>query len=188
MSRLLRDNIHSIITLTDEEFEFVRSHFLAKHFRKHQLMVQEGNYVTHDYFIEEGLTKTFSINEEGKEHVLDFAMDGYWVTDVQALQQQTKASLNVYCLKDCHTLSISYDNIEKLCAGLTKMQYYFRKKAIQQNIQLQRRILCLIKNNAADRYHDLIENYPDLIQKVPKTLIASYVGVSRETLSRMLLK
>ena len=188
MSKALREHIHSIVPLTDEEFEYVRSHFSAKHFRKHQLLVQEGNYVTHDYFIEEGLTKTFSIDDEGKEHILDFAMDGYWATDVQALQQHKKASLNIYCLKDCDTLSISGDNIEKLCAGLNKMQYYFRKKTIRQNIQLQRRILCLIKNNAADRYHDLAENYPELIQKVPKTLIASYVGVSRETLSRMLLK
>jgi CRP-like cAMP-binding protein len=68
------------------------------------------------------------------------------------------------------------------------MQGYFRKKAVEENIRLQRRILCLLKNNATDRYHDLIKNYPEIVRKVPKTLIASYVGVSRETLSRMLIK
>ena len=97
-----------------------------------------------------------------------------------------KSSLNIYCLEKTELLAISYANIEKLCAGLEKMQYYFRKKMSEENMLLQRRIQCLITNNATNRYHDLATNYPELIQRVPKKMIASYLGVSRETLSRLL--
>jgi CRP-like cAMP-binding protein len=94
--------------------------------------------------------------------------------------------LNIYCLENAEMLAITYENIEKICAGLEKMQKYFRRKTIEQNILLQRRILCLITNNAANRYHELATNYPELIQRVPKKMIASYLGVSRETLSRLM--
>ncbi|MBL7699657.1 MAG: Crp/Fnr family transcriptional regulator [Chitinophagaceae bacterium] len=188
MSTALRRHIESIVPLNDEEFTYILSHFTEKHFRKHQFIEQEGNYVKYDYFLIEGLTKTFFTNEQGKEHILEFAMDNYWVTDIQALQNETQSTLNISCLSNCHVLSISKQKIEKLCAEVDKMQFYFRKKAMNENALLQKRILCLIKNNAAARYHDLASNHPELIQKVPKTLIASYVGVSRETLSRMLMK
>jgi CRP-like cAMP-binding protein len=188
MMEALRAHIEKIVSLTDEEFEFVCSHFSSKRFSKHQYIVQDGQFVNYAYFLNEGLVKTFYLDERGKEHILDFAMDGDWITDNQSLYQHKKAEINIYCLKNCETFYISCENIGKLCASLDKMQGYFRKKAVEENIRLQRRILCLLKNNATDRYHDLIKNYPELVRKVPKTLIASYVGVSRETLSRMLVK
>jgi hypothetical protein len=66
------------------------------------------------------------------------------------------------------------------------MELFFRRKAFQDIALLQRRVLCLIKGTATDRYHDLISSNPQLLQRVPKTMIASYLGVSRETLSRMI--
>ena len=187
MSEALRRQIETIVALTDEEFAIALSHFEAKNFRKHQFPVQEGNNVRHDFFIVSGLTQSFHLDETGKEHIVHFAMEDNWVTDVRAFHMQTKATLNVYCLENTVALAISFENMEKLCTQLSKMQYYFRKKATADNILLHRRIQCLISNNAANRYHDLATNSPALLQRVPKKLIASYLGVSRETLSRLTL-
>jgi CRP-like cAMP-binding protein len=186
MSRVLRQQIETIVSLTDQEFDLVLSHFTTKYFRKHQFIVQADTIVTQNYFIVKGLTKSFHIDSAGKEWVLDFALDAHWITDVEAFYQHKEATLNIYCIEDCHTLSISNQNLEVLCTRVPKMEYYFRRKSIKDNTRLQRRILCLIRNNATDRYHDLITNNPQLVHRVPKALIASYLGVSRETLSRMM--
>ncbi len=186
MSQELRQHIEKIVLLTDEEFNFILSHFTAKKFLKHQFLIQEGSYVENDYFIVKGLLKSFHIDEQGKEHILQFAMSDWWISDPQAYHNQTKATLNVSCLEDSETLYITLQNREKLCADLQKMEHFFRKKTTAGYIALQRRVLCLISNNANERYEDLLQQYPDLIQRVPKTMIASYLGVSRETLSRLI--
>ncbi len=188
MSEVLRSHIEAIVPLTDAEFGLVMSAFTEKKFRKHHFMVQEDHSVPYLYFIVSGLTKTFFIDETGREHILDLNMDNNWTTDMQAFHQQLKTTTNIYCLEDCETLAISLENIEKLCAQLDKMQYFFRRKAIEQNIHLQKRIQCFISSTAANRYHELVTKNPGLIQRVPKKLIASYLGVSRETLSRLLLQ
>jgi CRP-like cAMP-binding protein len=188
MSQILREHIESVVSLSDSEFEFVLSHFKPRRFRKHQFLVQEGNAVTQIYFIVQGLAKSFYVDEEGREHITQFSVDSYWTTDNDAFYNNTQATINIACLENTESLSLAYEDMEKLCASLNKMEYFFRKKAIADNILLEKRALCLIKNNAADRFHDLLSNYPELVQRVPKTLIASYLGVSRETLSRLLLQ
>ncbi|MEP1487225.1 MAG: Crp/Fnr family transcriptional regulator [Algibacter sp.] len=185
MSKILREHIEKFISLSDEEFEFVLSHFSQKRFLKHQFLIQEGDSVNNDFFILNGLLKASHRNDENKEYILQFATENSWITDPQAYNNQTIATLNIQCLEDGNSLFITLENKEKLCNSLQKMESFFRKKTTKEHILLQRRILCLISNNAKNRYEDLIKQYPSLIQRVPKTMIASYLGVSRETLSRL---
>lgn len=186
MSIILKEHIDKIAPLSEEEFHFVLSHFTPRRFLKNQYLIQEGSYVNDDFFIAEGLIKSSHVNEEGKEYILQFATTGQWITDPQAFYHKAKATLNVHCIETASTLAISLQNREKLCAALPKMQYFFLQKTTEESILLQRRTLCLISNNARSRYEDLIQNYPGLVQRVSKTMIASYLGVSRETLSRLM--
>jgi CRP-like cAMP-binding protein len=185
MSNILRQQIESIVPLTDEEYEVVLSYFTPKKFKKHQNIIREGEYVHNEYFLLSGLMKASHINPEGKEHIIQFAMQHWWITDPQAYHNQTPAKLQVDCLEDCETLFITLENREKLCRELRKMEYFFRKKTTADFIELQHRTLCLISGTAKDRYENLLTQYPGLFQRVPKSLIASYLGVSRETLSRL---
>ena len=186
MSQQFRKHIEKTVSLTDEEFEQVLPHFTEKYFQKHQFLVQEEGYVERDHYIISGLVKAYHVDENGKEHIVQFAMEDCWITDTRALHEKSKASLNIYCIEPSRTISITRDGTEKLCEALPKMEEFFRKKAISETILLQRRILCLISNNATTRYNDLLQHYPQVIQRVPKTMIASYLGVSRETLSRLM--
>ncbi len=185
MEELLRKQIEKIVTLTDEEFRFVMTHFTFKTFKKHQYVVQAGDPAPNDHFVVKGLLKSFYINDLGKTHILQFAMEDWWISDPQAYHNRVKATLWIDCLEDTQLFFISIDNREKLCADLQKMEYFFMKKTTAGYIALQKRILSLMSQKAEARFNQFVQLYPTLLQRVPKTLIASYLGISRETLSRM---
>ena len=185
MSIALRQHIQEIVPLTDAEFEHVLSHFEAKKFKKHQFVIQEVNYVDYEYFVTGGLLKAAYVNEEGKEHIIQFAMEGWWISDYQALTRRDKATLNIDCVENVTLLGLSFGNKQKLCSASHKMEHFFRVKTTGGYIALQQRVLSLLNSNAQSRYEELLRQQPLLFQRLPKSLIAAYLGVSRETLSRL---
>ena len=185
MQQKLREHFEKIISLTDDEFAFVMTHFTFRIFKKHQFLIQQGDAVTHAYFVVSGLLKLSYADTNDKEHILYFAMEDWWVTDEQSYFTRTKATMSLDCLEDTGVFGISLENYEKLLAALPKMEHFFLKKSHFGYIALQRRILSLLTSSAKERYEQLLMQYPSLIQRVNKTLLASYLGVSRETLSRL---
>lgn len=185
MSTALRQHFEKITPLTDREFDYILSHFTTKRLKKHQFLVQEGDFVMNDYFVLKGLLKAYHTDSEGKEHILQFAMEDWWITDYQAYFSQSPASLTIDCVEEVELLCLSLQNRDKICAELHKIENFFRRKSNAGYIALQRRILSLLNSNAKERCEQLLQQYPGLFQRVPKTLIASYIGVSRETLSRL---
>ncbi|RKE87712.1 CRP-like cAMP-binding protein [Epilithonimonas arachidiradicis] len=186
MSNKLRKHIEEITPITDKEFDYLLSHFSVKKLKKHQFLVQQGDLVRNDHFVVSGLLKAYHTNpDDGKEHILQFAWENWWITDFQAYFNQTNSTLNIDCIEDVEVLSISLENREKICAELHKIEHFFRKKSNFGYIALQQRILSLLTHSAKERYEQMLSNYPSLFQRVPKSLIASYLGVSRETLSRL---
>lgn len=184
MSKVLRQHIEEIISLTDAEFDDVLSHFTTRRLKKHQFVVQAGSHVEHEYFVIKGLLKSAYINAQGKEHIVQFAMENWWVSDYQAYHHKIPASFDIDCLEDVELLSLSSENKKKLCEGSHKMEHFFRIKTGLGYIGLQQRVLSLLNDDAQSRYKQLFAQYPALFQRVPKGLIAAYLGVSRETLSR----
>lgn len=187
MSAILRHHIEKIVQLTDEEFEWVFSHFRSRKLKKHQFLVQEGDTANahFDNFVVTGLLKVYHTSEDGHEHILQFAPEDWWVADYRANHFITPAQVNISCLENSELLTISFENRERLCDQSHKMEHFFRKKLGGGFIAQQRRILSLLNNNAKERYEEFLSNYPGLSQRLSKTLIASYLGVSRETLSRL---
>jgi CRP-like cAMP-binding protein len=185
VKEILRKQIEKIVKLTDEEFEFVLSHFSFKTYKKHQYVLQAGNSAPNDHFVVKGLLRSFSVDESGKTHILQFAMEDWWISDPEAYHNNIHASLNIDCLEDTELFLISLNNREKLCADSRKMEFFFRKKTQAGYIALQKRIRSLMSQNAKSRYDEFLQLYPQLSQRLPKALIASYLGISRETLSRM---
>ncbi|MGL4631718.1 MAG: Crp/Fnr family transcriptional regulator [Leadbetterella sp.] len=185
MSIELRKHIENITPLTNEEFEYIFSHFTSKKLKKHQFLIQENDTVDHDYFVVKGLLKAYFVNNEDKEHIMQFAYEDWWITDYQAYFSQTNATLNIDCIEDVELLCLSLQNREKICADLHKIEHFFRRKSNAGYVAQQRRILSFLNDKPKERYEQLLTLYPSLFQRVPKTLIASYLGVSRETLSRL---
>jgi CRP-like cAMP-binding protein len=186
MSIQLRRHFEKITLLTDQEFDYILSHFTIKKLKKHQFLIQKDDEVLNSYFVVKGLLKTYHLDKNGKEHILQFAMEDWWVSDFQAYFNQTKATLYIDCIEEVELLGLTLQNQEKICADLHKIEHFFRRKTNMGYIALQQRILSMLNSNAKERYEQLLVQYPNLFQKVPKTLIASYLGVSRETLSRFI--
>jgi CRP-like cAMP-binding protein len=185
MSIALRHHFEQITPLTDDEFSYIMTHFSSKKLKRHQYLLQAGDRVQYDYFVVSGLLKAYFANaDDGKEHIMQFAMEDWWVTDYQAYFNQTPSMLDIDCLEDVEVLCLSFSNRDKLCGELHKIEHFFRRKSNAGYVALQRRILSLLNSNAKERYEQMLKQYPKLFQRVPKTLIASYLGVSRETLSR----
>ena len=172
-------------SLTDEEFDHFFSHFKSLSFKKGQVVVREGDEVDHEYFVVSGCLKAFFINDATKMHILQFAMPTWWTTDYNALYTQTKATINVDCITDVELLALSSDDREKLCREIHQAEYFFRWRTNKGYVASQKRLLSLMNNDAKARYEELLKLYPQLYSLVPKQLIAAYLGVSRETLSRL---
>lgn len=185
MQEKFREHLEKIISLTDEEFAFVKKHFTAKKFKKHQFLVQNGDSQIHCYFVISGLLKLVYTDEQEKEHVVSFAMENWWESDYYSFFTQEPATMSLVCLEDTEVLSFSLEDYKQLCAGLQKMEHFFLEKANFGFLGSQRRILSWMTSNSKERYQQFLKQYPSLTQRIPKSLIASYLGVSRETLCRL---
>ena len=185
MQEKLREHIEKIVPLTDDEFAFVSTHFTTKNYKKRDFLIQEGHTVKYTYFVVSGLLMLVHNDESGKQHIVAFAMEDWWESDFLAFYTQTKATMSLQCLEDTEVCCITLEDYEKLCAGLQKMEHFFLKKANAGHIGSQQRILSFLTSNAKERSEKLLKRYPALFQRVPKNLLASYLGISRETLSRI---
>ena len=185
MPHPLREQIEKLTPLTDEEFEYILSHFTLKKLKKHQFLIQENDAVLNDFYVLKGCLKAYHTDQDGKDYILQFAVEDWWITDYQAYFKETIATINIDCIEECELLCLSLHNREKLCSELHKIEHFFRKKSNAGYVALQQRILSLLNSSAKERYEQLFQLYPKLFQRVPKTLIAAYLGVSRETLSRL---
>lgn len=182
---ILKEHISRFTSLTAEEFDHFYQHFTPLSFKKGQTVIREGDKVDHEYFVVSGCLKSFFINDEVKMHILQFAMPTWWTSDYQALYTQTRASINVDCISDVTLLALSNTDREKLCLEIPQVAHFFRWRTNRGYVAVQKRLLSLMNNDAKTRYEELMNLYPQLYTLVPKHLIAAYLGVTRETLSRL---
>lgn len=185
MEEKLRDHFEKIVPLTDEEFAVVLARFTSKRFKKHQFIVQEGDLVRDNYFVVSGLLKQVYTDKSDKQHVVYFAMEDWWVTDFRAYYTRTPATLSIQCLEDTVVFCLSLDNYHALNVETSPMAGFFLEKFALNTIALEQRLMSLMTTSAQERYQQLLKNYPALGQRISKNLLASYLGVSRETLSRL---
>ncbi|WP_343686624.1 Crp/Fnr family transcriptional regulator [Chryseobacterium gleum] len=182
---ILKDHISKFTSLTDEQFDYVFGHFDLITLKKGQSLILEGDFVNHEYFVLEGCLKAFYLNDNMKMFILQFAMPTWWVTDFDALYNKTRATINVDCITNAAILSISNEDREKICKEIHQVEHFFRWRTNKGYVAAQKRLLSFMNNDAKFRYQELLSMYPQLYNLVPKHLIASYLGVTRETLSRL---
>lgn len=185
MSEVLRGHIEKVVSLTDEEFASILPYFKIEEFKKNQFIFQQGEKVTHAYYVIDGLLKLLYTDSSGNQHIISFAMEDWWESDFYAYFTKTQASLSLQCLEKTTVFCLSLESYHELCTREQKMQSFFLHKSNLGFVGSQRRILSLLSTNAKERYELLLEQYPSLLQRVSKTQLAAYLGVSRETLSRL---
>lgn len=181
----LRKHIEEISSISDEEFEYIKSFFTVKKVRKHQYLIHQGDEVKNEFLVKSGIFKVFYLDSQGKEYIVQFAQENWWMSDYYAFFKQQSAEMYIECLVEGEVICLTLESREKLAPELHKMEHFFRIKLSNGYIALQQRIKLLLSSNPQQRYEEFAKSYPSLLQKVPKKLIAEYLGVSRETLSRL---
>lgn len=181
----LRQHIEAITLLTDQEFDYVKSFFTVKKVRKHQYLLQEGEPVLHEYVVLSGIFRMFYLDNDGKEHIIQFAGTDWWMSDYNAYFTQTNATLHIVCMEEGEVLCLKLAGREQLSKEMHKMEHFFRVKLTRGYAAQQKRIISLLSGTPQQRYEEFCELYPQISQTIPKKYIAEYLGVSRETLSRL---
>lgn len=183
--QILNEHISKVIALKDEQFDLLFSLFQLREFKKGEVLINEGDKVDGEYFVLEGALKTFFINNDLKMTILQFAMPTWWASDYEALYTGNRATTTVDCITDVTALYLSSADRERVCKEIHEVEHFFRWRTNKGYVSVQKRLLAFMNSDAKHRYEALMAQYPALYNLVPKHLIAAYLGVSRETLSRL---
>jgi len=182
---ILKEHIAKTASLTDEQFDYFFSHFKLLTYKKGQTLVTEGDKVDCEFFVLSGCLKAFFINDDIRMYILQFAMPTWWTSDYNALYNNARATINIDCITDVEVLCLLSADREKLCDEIHQVEHFFRWRTNRGYVASQKRLLSFMNNDAKKRYEELLALYPQLYNLVPKHLIAAYLGISRETLSRL---
>lgn len=172
-------------TLTDEEFEMVKTAFTPKKFRKKQYLLQAGDVSRFMAFIIKGAVRQYSVDDKGIEHIIYFGLENWWAGDRESFTMLTPSRYNIDAVEDTEVLLTTYEHLDRLKNSIPAISKMFITMDQRSYIATQKRIHASISLTAEERYQELSKNYPDLLQRFPQNMIASYLGISAETLSRI---
>jgi len=184
-SNLIIDSISKHIQLIDEE----KAHFISllqpKTYKRKQFLLQDGDVCKYSIFVIKGCLRGFTIDQNGFEHVLNFAPVGWWIADMYSLLTQKPGILNIESLEETEVLLLSKARQEKLYHEIPRFERFFRIITENSLVSYQQRLIDNLSLTAEERYHNFCRRYPTLINNLPKKQIASYIGVTPEFFSRM---
>ena len=185
MYELILSSVAKYIQLTPEEVKFFTSLLRPQKIRKRQYLLQAGDISMFENFVNKGCLRAYTVDEQGQEHIAMFGIEGWWISDMYSFLTNTPATQNIDALEDSEVLSIEKSDLEKLYDHVPKFNRFFLKLLQNAFVAHQRRILAANSQTAEEQYLDFITRYPSLEQRVPQHQIASYLGMSPETISRI---
>ncbi|MBX2956040.1 MAG: Crp/Fnr family transcriptional regulator [Cyclobacteriaceae bacterium] len=169
-----------------EDFELCKQYFHIEHFRPHTLVVKAGSVVTKQYFVVQGCLRTFLPDDEkDREYTVQFAVEEWWASDFISYYSGVPAVCNVESLEESILLSVQKTDLVRLYQQVPLLESFFLRKLENAFVAFQKRILSNLKDTAEDRYEDFLKHYPNLDQRVKNYQIASYLGITPESLSRI---
>jgi len=188
MFEILLKNINTKVTLTTDEEASLTSFFHSKKLRKRQYFLQEGDVCKHLAFVEKGLLRSYTIDEKGIEHILQFALEGWWISDLYSFYAQQPGTYTIDALEDSEILTLSLADFEEMLLKVPKMERYIRILMQNNIIASNNRVSCSLSFTAEQKYLKFTEAFPDIFNRVPQHMIASFLGFTKETLSRIRAK
>ncbi len=182
--RILK-NICKHIALTPEE----EAHFLSllqeRSVRRKRFLLRENEVCRHSAFVTAGCLRGYTVDENGYEHILQFAPADWWIADMYSLITQQPGNLNIDALEDTELLLLAKKDQEQLYADIPKFERFFRIITENSLVTSRQRLLDNMSLSARQRYESFCQRYPTLINCLPQKQIAAYIGVTPEFLSKM---
>lgn len=185
MFELLFQKFDEKIQLTEEEKALSKTFFLPKKLRKKQYLLQEGDPCKYAAFVEKGILRSYTIDSKGTEHIIQFAFEGWWISDQYSFLTGAPSLYNIDALEDSELLLLTRNAEEEMMKKIPKLERYFRLLLQNSMIASQKRIAGALGQSAEERYSDFIRGCPVIPQRVPQHMLASFLGITPETLSRI---
>jgi len=179
------DYIAKFIPLTAEEQSLMESKVKVRKYLKGQFVVQNGDTCKYESFVISGCLKTFYIDNDGQEHIVMFAVENWWTADLGSFISQAPAHFNVQCLENSVLVQIRFEDLQQLYLDIPKLERFFRIIIEKAFVSSQKRIINNFSLPAKERYLKFREEFPQIEQRVPQYMIASYLGITKEFLSKI---
>lgn len=187
MHRLLRENIEKTLNqqISDEVFEKISKRMFSKSFDKKTLLVEIGQRCKYIYFLTNGTAYSYNLSSSGYKNVIQIAGENYWITDLSSFLYNQPARFMIETIDPCDLLMMSAENFQALCEECPVFERYIRIMTQNAFIFLQYRLEFSNSETAESRYHSFVHYYPEFIQRIPLYIIASYLGIKPQSLSRI---
>jgi CRP-like cAMP-binding protein len=173
------------VNFSPEELDIIRDHITPKKLRKKQYLLQEGDVCKFIAFVEKGAMRSYTVDEKGTEHIIQFAIEGWIISDLYSFLTEEPATYNIDALEGSELVLINKSAHEKLLKLMWNYETYIRLELTSAYVAMQRRITSIISSPLNERYAAFNALYPEIVQRVPQHMVASYMGLTPETLSRI---
>ncbi|WP_246029477.1 Crp/Fnr family transcriptional regulator [Pedobacter nototheniae] len=182
---MLINFFNSIFPLDNEAAEAAKQVFSRRTYKRKGLLLQEGDVCRFYTFVVSGCFKLYAVDHNGIEHNLQFAVENQWIADFNSFYEQSPSKLYIEAVEPATVLQIEHDDLLHLYTHYPRFDRNFRIVIERKFIELQERVLQSISYTAEQRYQLFEQAYPELIQRLPGTQIASYLGITSEFLSKI---
>ena len=186
MFEKLRAYFEAHIKLTDEQFEKLKSVFNPRTMEKGEFLQREGDVARHAAFVAAGCLRSYVVDEKGREHIIQFAPENWWIGDMQGLTKKNEPSrMFIQALEYSEVLLSDVAGQQKLMEEVPEYATQYRKGIERHHAAKDRRIIASLTATAEERYNDFLKTYPTIARRVPQHMVASYLGLTPETISRI---
>lgn len=181
----LKTYIDRYVKLNSAEYELLEPFLKFRKIKKKEYLLKEGQICNARYFILKGCFRSYYIDDNGTEKVIHFGVENWWMTDYDSLTTQKSSHLNIQAIEDSEVLVLDTNSFENLCVKLPKMERFFRIIAERTFVASQRRIHYMFSYTGEEMYTIFSETFPNFVQRVPQYMLASYLGITPEFLSKI---
>lgn len=182
---LIRKNIEKQIVINDEEFKVFSDYLIEKKISKRDFILKEGEVCNYTGFVNAGCFRTFTRNKDGNENVTRFAIEDYWIGDLYSYLTGDVSPYNIEATMDSTVLMIHKNDMEKVYEKVPKFERFFRIIVQRGYIALEKRFSIDLSSSALQKYENLLQKFNDIELRVSQKHIASYLGITAESLSRI---
>ncbi|PJJ66196.1 Crp/Fnr family transcriptional regulator [Chryseobacterium geocarposphaerae] len=186
MSEIFKKYFQKVLPdLTDEKFNLIVEKSKLITLPRKEMICRQGDICNLKIFVAKGLLRNYSISEDGSEHILQFVNEMSWTTDPESFYTNTPSKLNIETLEPSEIFIFNLNDFHQLREEIPTLSIFIEELLTKKTMEINNRLLVNISSTPEDKYLHFIKNHPDLLNRVPLHMIASYLGMSRETLSRV---
>jgi CRP-like cAMP-binding protein len=185
MSDTFRQYLQAKAAFLPAELDHITALATVKAIKKKQYILRAGEICYYHTFICEGCMKLYRLDDGGQEHILKFGMENWWISDRDSLLSGKPSDCYITALEDTHVLQWTNAQFEQLYKDVPAFDTLFKQLVSNALTAIQQRVYAHISETAEQKYQAFLKNYPGLVGRIPLHMIASYLGLTRETLTRL---